>query len=125
MPRVRRSLACPGIRWRLWSPSCNSWRRCSGSFRAAPTPDPCRLTALAECDLPSRRGRVDFLRGVFHCDPRGQLHVRSTGHQGSGILSSMVAANCLIEITADCETIAQGEAVTIQPFADICRGNPS
>ena len=94
-------------------------------LQGCPTPAPCRLTALAECDLPSRRGRVDFLRGVYHCDPRGQLHVRSTGHQGSGILSSMVAANCLIEITADCETIARGEAVTIQPFADICRGNPS
>lgn len=89
------------------------------------TPEPCRLTALAGSDLPSRKGRVDFLRGLFHCDALGQLHVRSTGHQGSGILSSMVAANCLIEIAADCETIARGEAVTIQPFADICRGIPS
>ncbi|MCE9682850.1 molybdopterin molybdotransferase MoeA [Halomonas alkalisoli] len=87
--------------------------------------EPCRFTALAESDLPSRKGRVDFLRGIFHCDARGQLRVRSTGHQGSGILSSMVAANCLIEIAADCERIAQGDAVTIQPFADICRGMPS
>ncbi|RDB41830.1 molybdopterin molybdenumtransferase MoeA [Halomonas sp. DQ26W] len=87
-------------------------------------PDPWRLTALAESDLPSRKGRVDFLRGIFHCDAGGQLRVRSTGHQGSGILSSMVAANCLIEIAADRENLARGEAVTIQPFADICRGMP-
>ncbi|RCV89443.1 gephyrin-like molybdotransferase Glp [Billgrantia montanilacus] len=96
-------------------------RRLQGSE----APDPCRLTARAESDLPSRKGRVDFLRGIFYSDARGQLRVRSTGHQGSGILSSMVAANCLIEIAADCENVARDEVVTIQPFADICRGMPS
>ncbi|MBZ0330499.1 molybdopterin molybdenumtransferase MoeA [Halomonas sp. ANAO-440] len=94
-------------------------------LQGCPTLEPCRLTARTEHDMPSRAGRVDFLRGVFHCDAWGQLHVRSTGHQGSGILSSMVAANCLIEIPADCEAISQGEAATIQPFADFCRGMPS
>ncbi|PMR71830.1 gephyrin-like molybdotransferase Glp [Billgrantia endophytica] len=81
---------------------------------------PCRrLTALAEADLPSRSGRVDFLRGVFYSDAQGRLRVRSTGRQGSGILSSMVAANCLVEIPSDRKGIARGEAVSIQPFADI------
>ncbi|WP_043526341.1 gephyrin-like molybdotransferase Glp [Litchfieldella xinjiangensis] len=78
-----------------------------------------RLSAIADEPLASRRGRVDFLRGVYHCDESGQLHVRSTGRQGSGILSSMVAANCLIVITADREGVDLGEVVTIQPFGEL------
>ncbi|WP_458525881.1 molybdopterin molybdotransferase MoeA [Onishia taeanensis] len=77
---------------------------------------PVRLTARAEAPLQSRCGRVDFLRGVYHADETGQLWVRSTGRQGSGILSSMVAANCLIEIAASSAGIEAGEAVTLQPF---------
>lgn len=81
-----------------------------------------RLTARCEASLPSRVGRVDFLRGVLSCDSQGQLRVRSTGHQGSGILSSMVAANCLIEIAAERDGVARGDVVTVQPLADMFRG---
>ncbi|WP_136255101.1 molybdopterin molybdotransferase MoeA [Onishia niordana] len=77
---------------------------------------PLRLRARAEDALKSRNGRVDFLRGVYHSDESGQLWVRSTGHQGSGILSSMVAANCLIEIPASDASVEAGDAVLLQPF---------
>ncbi|TLF47401.1 molybdopterin molybdenumtransferase MoeA [Halomonas urmiana] len=77
---------------------------------------PRRLTAIADEALNSRRGRTDFLRGIFHAADDGRLHVRSTGAQGSGILSSMVAANCLIELADDREGVAPGEAVSIQPL---------
>ncbi|GGX77616.1 hypothetical protein GCM10007160_01060 [Litchfieldella qijiaojingensis] len=80
---------------------------------------PRRLTALAEAPLASRCGRVDFLRGVYHADDNGQLWVRSTGRQGSGILSSMVVANCLIEITAERDGVEPGEAVIVQPFGEL------
>jgi molybdopterin molybdotransferase len=89
-----------------------------GRLQGRRDPHPRRLTALAEADLPSRLGRVDFLRGVLRSDETGRLWVRSTGHQGSGILSSMVAANCLIEITADRQGVACGETVTVQPLAE-------
>ena len=77
---------------------------------------PRRLTAIADEALKSRLGRTDFLRGVFHAADDGRLHVRSTGAQGSGILSSMVAANCLIELTDDRDGAAPGEVVSIQPL---------
>ncbi|PXX89028.1 molybdopterin molybdotransferase MoeA [Halomonas heilongjiangensis] len=77
---------------------------------------PATLTALAEHELKSRVGRVDYLRGIYRCDDRGRLTVASTGAQGSGILSSMVKANCLIELAADREVAAPGEAVTIHPL---------
>ena len=46
----------------------------------------------------------------------GQLHVRSTGAQDSGILTSMVAANCLIELADDQDGAQPGEVVSIQPL---------
>lgn len=80
---------------------------------------PLRLSARAEESLKSRCGRVDFLRGIYHADDEGTLWVRSTGRQGSGILSSMVAANCLIEITAERDGVAPDETVIIQPFGEL------
>ncbi len=80
---------------------------------------PARLWALAEEPLKSREGRVDFLRGIYHCDKQGRLRVRSTGRQGSGILSSMTAANCLIEIRADQTGVEKDQVVALQPFNEL------
>ncbi|WP_280539446.1 gephyrin-like molybdotransferase Glp [Chromohalobacter sp. 11-W] len=80
---------------------------------------PLRLTALAAEPLKSREGRVDFHRGIYTGDDAGQLWVRTTGRQGSGILSSMVAANCLIEIGDGRAAVEAGTPVTIQPFGDL------
>lgn len=77
---------------------------------------PQRLTAVAEQPLRSREGRVDYLRGVYRSDGEGRLVVRDCGAQGSGILSSMVRANCLIEIDDARASVAAGESVTIQPL---------
>lgn len=81
----------------------------------AMTPPP-RLYAVADEVLNSRYQRTDFLRGVYHSDAQGVLHVRTTGAQGSGILSSMVAANCLIELPEDQDGAQAGEIVCIQPL---------
>lgn len=80
---------------------------------------PNRMIATAEETLKSRLGRTDYSRGVYHINESGQLVVRSTGSQGSGILTSMVMANCLIEITDEFERIDVGEPVLIQPFSDL------
>ncbi len=80
---------------------------------------PNRMIAIAEETLKSRLGRTDYSRGVYHINESGQLVVRSTGSQGSGILTSMVMANCLIEITDGFERIDVGEPVLIQPFSDL------
>ena len=77
---------------------------------------PLRLSALADEQMKSRPGRTEFLRGIFHQDRNGQLRVRTTGPQGSGILSSMADANCLIEIVPDQPGIAIGERVWIHPL---------
>lgn len=71
--------------------------------------------AQATEPMRKKRGRVEFKRGIlaFH---DGRWEVRTTGPQGSGILSSMVAGNCLIVLDEARGDVAAGETVTVQPF---------
>ncbi|MHB0774181.1 molybdopterin molybdotransferase MoeA [Halomonas sp. WWR20] len=80
---------------------------------------PVRLSALACETLASREGRTDYHRGVYFMGDDHRLQVRTTGRQGSGLLSSMAAANCLIEIAPEHAEIGIGMPVTIQPFGDL------
>ncbi len=66
--------------------------------------------------LKKRKGRLEFQRGIIS-NVNGETVVRSTGAQGSGILSSMSEANCFIELPAEIEKIEAGEWVKVQPFA--------
>ncbi|WP_025822859.1 bifunctional molybdopterin-guanine dinucleotide biosynthesis adaptor protein MobB/molybdopterin molybdotransferase MoeA [Shewanella marina] len=77
------------------------------------------IAAIADQPLRSRSGRTEFIRGIYHLGQDGRVHVRSTGAQGSGMLSSMVQANCLIVIADDNANINAGEIAYIQPFADL------
>lgn len=61
-------------------------------------------------------GRMDFQRGMLEYDDKGELVVRSTGDQGSHILSSMSKANCFIVLPDDCRKVEPGERVEVQPF---------
>lgn len=75
------------------------------------------LYLRSETALKKRTGRLEFQRGVISSNADGEMIVRSTGAQGSGILSSMGEANCFIELPLETETIAAGERVKVQPFA--------
>lgn len=66
-----------------------------------------------------RPGRFEFQRGILFEDERGNLKVRTTGQQGSGILRSMSVANCFILLDEDCDGIEQGSIVTVQPFTGL------
>lgn len=77
---------------------------------------PLKVNAIALEDLRSRQGRTEFSRGVYAFNAQGQLTVRTTGKQGSGILHSMSEANCLIEIAPAIDTVKVGESVTIIPL---------
>jgi molybdopterin molybdotransferase len=67
--------------------------------------------------LRKRTGRREFKRGVLAYRD-GAWEVRTTGPQGSGILSSMVAGNCLIVLEEDRTDVPPGELVTVEPFTD-------
>jgi len=72
--------------------------------------------AIAETTLFSRKGRSDFHRGIFSFSASGQLQVRTTGSQGSGILTSAQQGNCLIRIPDEQAEVQAGEVVNIYPF---------
>jgi molybdopterin molybdotransferase len=65
--------------------------------------------------LRKKVGRREFKRGVMRFSETG-WEVRTTGPQGSGILSSMVAGNCLIVLEEARGDVAAGELVTVEPF---------
>jgi molybdopterin molybdotransferase len=65
--------------------------------------------------LRKRAGRREFKRGVLAYHD-GDWQVRTTGPQGSGILSSMVAGNCLIVLEEERGDVAAGERVLVEPF---------
>lgn len=67
-------------------------------------------------DLKKSPGRMDFQRGFFTLNDKGEPCVQSTGSQGSGILSSLALANCFIILPAASGSIAAGEKVTIELF---------
>ncbi len=85
---------------------------------ASPTP-PLLLRATTTTALRKRPGRADYQRGILGSGPDGTLTVASTGPQGSGILSSMSAANCFILLDQDQGDVAAGDTVTVQPFAGL------
>jgi len=59
-------------------------------------------------------GRTEFQRGILAPDGNGGFTVRTTGEQGSGILSSMALANCFIVLPAHTVSCAAGDLVDVQ-----------
>jgi molybdopterin molybdotransferase len=59
-------------------------------------------------------GRTEFQRGILTSNADGAWSVRTTGDQGSGILSSMSQANCFIILGSDTGNVAAAELVEVQ-----------
>lgn len=67
--------------------------------------------------LRKKPGRTEFQRGVLEQHENGEWIVKTTGKQGSGILTSMSLANAFIVLPHDSDTVEPGEMVTVQPFS--------
>ncbi|MEO8345821.1 MAG: gephyrin-like molybdotransferase Glp [Betaproteobacteria bacterium] len=61
-------------------------------------------------------GRTEYQRGILAHDDAIGWTVRSTGDQGSGILSSMSQANCFIVLPTPTGNVAAGEQVDVLPL---------
>jgi molybdopterin molybdotransferase len=75
------------------------------------------VQALFQEKFSKRNDRRHFLRGILSRED-GQFKVRTTGDQGSGILTSMVKANCLIDIPQEIERLNPGDTVTVQVLSE-------
>lgn len=78
---------------------------------------PLQLSAKLTTSLRKRAGRTEFQRGIMSYDDKDELVVTTTGNQGSGVLSSMAAANCLIILSTDETSKSIGDKVTVEPFS--------
>jgi molybdopterin molybdotransferase len=61
-------------------------------------------------------GRTEYQRGTVTTTQDGTLQVKTTGNQGSGVLSSMVQANGLIVLHHDQSSIAIGDEIDVMMF---------
>jgi molybdopterin molybdotransferase len=59
-------------------------------------------------------GRLDFQRGIVGPGLDGRLGVRSSGAQGSHVMRSLAAANCLLVLPAEAGDLPAGASVTVE-----------
>jgi len=77
---------------------------------------PLLVPAHSQQAMRKKAGRTEYQRGVVNRCDNGSLQVRTTGNQGSGVLSSMVQGNALIVLHHDQGDVAVGDAVDVMLF---------
>ncbi|WP_339858185.1 gephyrin-like molybdotransferase Glp [Thalassospira alkalitolerans] len=80
---------------------------------------PVRLPAIAGFDFKRGTGRREWLRARLEQDDDGNCHAMPYHSASSGMLSSMVWAEGLIEIDEDCGIIQKGDSVLYLPFGGL------
>lgn len=86
--------------------------RMMGSTHSAPP----LLRATSTEAMRKKPGRTEYQRGTITTAADGTLQVRTTGNQGSGVLSSMVQANGLIVLHHSQGNVAVGDTVDVMVF---------
>jgi len=86
--------------------------RMMGCTRSAPP----LLKAKSLEAIRKKPGRTEYQRGRVSTAPDGSLQVKTTGNQGSGVLSSMVQANGLIVLHHGQGHVAAGDEVSVMMF---------
>jgi len=73
------------------------------------------VKAIITEDIKRKDLRTEFIRGILF-QKNNHFYVKTTGAQGSGILTSMLHGNCFIFIEESRETINAGDTVTVKIF---------
>jgi len=90
--------------------------RMMGCRDTAPPP---LLRARSLEPIRKKPGRTEYQRGIVSSGPDGSLQVRTTGNQGSGVLSSMVQANGLIVLHHAQGSVPPGGEVDVMMFEGV------
>lgn len=80
---------------------------------------PLMIKASSQQAIKKRPGRTEYIRAIVEQADDGELEVKLTGKQGSGILMSMSLANCFIHLPSESSGVEAGEMVEIAPFNNI------
>lgn len=81
--------------------------------------EPQLFQVKAGFDFKKKPGRREWLRAYLKQDDTGCAVAIKYEAEGSGIISSMVASDGLVELAEDCEAIKQGELVDFLPFSEV------
>jgi len=94
------------------------WRM-MGARADDPQVDSPLLQARSSEAIRKKPGRTEYQRAIVSRAADGALTVRTTGQQGSGVLSSMVQANGLMVLPHAQGNIAIGDMVEVMMFAGV------
>ncbi|NQW12543.1 MAG: molybdopterin molybdotransferase MoeA [Alphaproteobacteria bacterium] len=82
---------------------------------------PTRFPVTAGFDFKKKTGRREYVRVSLEAGADGQLIARKAGRDGAGVLSSLVAADGLLELHEDASGLAKGETAAYLPFSEVMR----
>ena len=90
-----------------------------------PASPPLRLELPLLEALHKAPGRLDFQRGIVCPGADGRLGVKSAGAQGSHVMSSLAAADCLMVLPAASGDLPAGTVVAVEllPWPGMPSGN--
>jgi len=74
------------------------------------------MRVISQSAIRKKPGRTEYQRGILSRDANGNQQVRITGAQGSGILRSMSAANCMVVLHHEQGAVNAGDAVDVVLF---------
>ena len=78
--------------------------------------EPPLLQARSSEAIRKKPGRTEYQRAIVSTGSDGSLTVRTTGQQGSGVLSSMVQANGLLVLAHEQGNVSVGDLVSVMLF---------
>ena len=81
--------------------------------------DPLVYQIPAGFEMNKKKGRREWLRANLKTDAQGQTKVYKYPSQGSGILTSMVASDGLVELPEDLDKVTEGDLVNFLPFGEM------
>ena len=81
--------------------------------------EPQLFKVKAGFDFKKKVGRREWLRASLEQDGNGEIFVLKYPASGSGIISSMVASDGLVELSKECDAVKQGELVNFLSFNEV------
>lgn len=81
--------------------------------------EPRFFKVTANFDYLKKTGRREWVRALLETDKKGELQAKKFPKSGAGILSSMVAADGLVELSEEIMHVKKGDMVDFLPFSEV------
>ncbi len=81
--------------------------------------EPARYRVVSGFEHTKKTGRREWVRARLATDTTGQLTAFKDHSGGAGILTSMVGADCLVELDEDIEHVSPGDDILVLPFSEV------